>query len=637
MRKFSLTLIVALVFIGIIGGGWASKPISAIDSPDEGVPAMARFYPAHTLLFAAARIDAGHVDILDSLMQTVMGGLADFGVPALNLRLTLSFALGVSADDLIDWLGDHAAVGVITLPLDGQFDPNSVYAVIELEDRAKAEAFLIDKGIAAPAGEGTLTYTVLQSTAPNFPAIIELHDDYMVIAMTPRGNFMQTREARLTSNENYQQLMTSLPASSYNLLVYSDFAAILSSMPAENEEMLRSPITVDPVQLAVGLTVLDGDTLAIDSAQMAGADGGQTLGASPDPDFMRYIPGDAMAVIHASDFSTLYDNAVMAAREISDYNYQSALQLQGTMGDLMSPGATATPLPPPLDPIDQVEAGLKQIGIDLHAHLLSWTTGDYALFARVDTVPIARDVMAYQINLEGRYDFGVVIEATDATQASAFEDKLVNLIQQGLEANEATEVTLSTGTIGTTEVTTIDFDIEVPGPMTDLRQPPPAINVPVRLVLGANDDIFFLMTRGAAVQVLNGGVTLADDETYLAAREYLLPNTTSMWYTNGEGLLVTTGLNPIILLTLLGPAIGNIYESILTEFNTVPGQPTLTPSPTPSPTPTPTPDMALIDQQLEPLRYAIESLRHGTISATVNDEGVSLLRFTITLSRKLGE
>lgn len=626
MRKVNLLLLVVFLLVGLIGGGWASKPVSAIESPDEGVSAMARFYPAHTLFFAAARIDAGHLDIFDSLMQMLLGGLSDFGVPSLNLRVSLSFALGVSVDDLVGWLGDHAAVGVITLRPDGQFDPNSVYAVIELEDRAKVEAFLIDKGIAAPAGEGTLTYTVLQSTAPGFPVTVELHEDYMVIAMSPRGNFMQTREARLTSNENYQQLMTSLPASSYNILLYSDYAAMLEL----GEPLPPSPITDDATQLAIALTVLNGDTLAIDTAQLPGPNGGLALGAVPDPDFMRFIPGDAMAVIHASDLTAFYDNVASAVRVFSDYNFQQAQSFN-------QPGATSTPAPPPSDPVDQVEESLKQIGIDLHADLLSWTTGDYALFARADTVPIVRDFMAYQPNVEGRYDFGVVIEATDAAGASAFEDKLVNLIEQGLEANQTTEVTISTGTIGTTEVTTIDFDIEGSGPVFNPMQAPAAISVPVSLVLGANDEVFFLMTRGAAVQVLNGGATLADDETYLAAREYLLPNTTSMWYTNGEGTLLMTGLNPIIVLGLLGPSIGSVFDEIVRELVTVPGQPTLTPSPTPSPTPTPTPDMALIDQQLEPLRYAIGALEHGTISATVNEEGVSMLRFTITLSRKLSE
>lgn len=635
MRKVSLMLIGTLLLLGV--GSWASKPVSAIESPDTGVPAMARFYPAHTLFFATASIDAGHLDILDSLTQTVMTGLSDFGIPALNLRLTLSFALGLSVDDMVDWLGDHAAVGVVVLSPEGQVDPNSVYMVVELENRAKVEAFLIDKGIAAPQGERTSSYTLLQS--PDSPMTIELYENYMVIAMTPRGNLMQTRETRLTSNPNYQQLMTSLPASSYNILVYADFAAILEATNFEDGQSFPTPIMVDSTQLAVGLTVLNGDTLAIDSAQLPGPDGGLVRRAIPNPEFMRYIPGDAMAVVHASDFTTFYNTSVTAIRAISDYNYQTALQFQQAMGDLTSPGATATPLPPPPDPVDQVEAALQQVGIDLHADLLSWTTGDYALFARVDAFPIVRDVLTYQINLDGRYDFGVVIEATDSTQASAFKDKMVALTEQMVAATATTNVTIGAETMGTTDVTTVKIDVEVPDPfhiaVPGQSAPPPTLTIPVELVLGANEDIFFLMTRDAAEQVLNGGATLVDDETYLAAREVMLPNTTSMWYTDGEGTLLATGANPIVILTLLGPAIGNVFENILEQFDTVPGQPTLTPSLTPSPTPTPTPDMDAIDAQLAPLRYAIDTLKYGTISATVNDDGVALLRFTITLSRKL--
>jgi hypothetical protein len=163
-----------------------------------------------------------------------------------------------------------------------------------------------------------------------------------------------------------------------------------------------------------------------------------------------------------------------------------------------------------------------------------------------------------------------------------------------------------------------------------------SVNFPVRLVLGANDSVFFLMTRGAAEQVLVTGATLENDVTFQAAGKYTLPNPTSVWYSNGQGMILTSGVNPVTIGTMLaltsGPAIGSMFEGIVTDLSNESAVASGTqPLPTPIPVPVTSPEQ--IEQMVRLLEYALETLESGTISATVTDDGVTLLRFVMTINR----
>lgn len=582
MKKFGV-----LAILLIISGVLYFAPAFAQSDEQAGVLEMARYYPDDALFFAALRTDDGFIEQLDTVIEAVTTPLAPLGVPPINLSMAIALLSQTTLD--ISWLGDYVAVGVTDL-----VDDQAYYVTIDIDDpAAAADAFR------AAADQLDLTETPSNSyvqftTQTDLRILITETELYLTEDSRDPYLVNAERDTDLRDNESFTTAINALPESAYNVLLYGE--ALLTQTTSG---LYDSGIEFYPS--AIGATILDDNTLVIDAVTLTEFEAGSAV----DPDFARFIPANASAAVQATNFTSFYDNTIITTY---DTLQQASFAQDGNL--------------PSID--EQIQATFQMLGIDLRNDVLSWTTGDYALFMRADTVEIARGVITNKMNINNLIDFGVVFEATDPDQASAFAARLTELITGGLAAQDEEFAQVEQITIGDLEVTLLSLDIPASNDGANIE------DIQFEIVIGSNDDIFFVGTRGALEPVLTGSDSLIDQPFYQAAQSYLLPNPTSVWVTNGDGFLIGLSANPVggvVYLALLGPAIGNVFSNIVSGL-----QGGTVPTATPTPTPSPTPDAAEVDAQLQPLRDINALVNHSTMSATITDEGYTQFRMSVTLN-----
>jgi len=235
---------------------------------------------------------------------------------------------------------------------------------------------------------------------------------------------------------------------------------------------------------------------------------------------LRYVPMNAAGVLHGTDLTASFD--LLAGQ----------------------PGFS------PRD-LDQLDASLALLGIDLREDILSWTTGDYVLFGDAD---ISALLQLFEVPFPSwetlPLDFGLVIEVTDSDRAQTLVNKLEVVLE--LLASGQPDVAVSrrmvmgvdalvltiTAPLGQDEVLTFD------------------------VLIGANDAIFFAATAPAAKIMLNSLIGINGSAAFHRTARYFLPDSTSMAYVDGDGLTFST----VVVLALLGPVVGDIFDDIMDEF-----------------------------------------------------------------------
>lgn len=579
------------------------------------VSALAGYFPADTLIFAAIRTDEGFLDDVLSMSQSAIDAANSAGAsavtsltnggeaPVTSIEDEINNALatlGTDFDAVQAWLGDSAALGITSAAMTAMSGgmTEGVYFVIEIADRDGAEAFLKS---ALPAGSGESTegdYTVFSVEAqPNqqVGTTLALSDDLLLVYPSSMANPLLTREARLDSSGSFQQVVGALANAPYVALLYVDPRPAGSSFPLDPS----GEVTLTTAPVALGWTYDDSSTI-VDVAQLP-ADGAAipTLQALSS-DFAQSLPGNASGVIHATDLTGLYES------------------LMGLADTMNASGGGGAPVPS-----EQIAQGMMMLGIDLDKDLLSWTTGDYALFYRTDLVQILQGAVTGSTpdlsGLGDKFDFGLVIEATDADKAKALAQKLGALL--GMMSANAEGLEISTETIGGTDVTVFSLSAPID----------PTTTLDVDLLLGASDDAFFLATRPAAERILTGDGTLANDPAYIEAQDYVLPNPTFLFYGDGEGVVDALAVGTIIPLALLGPAIGNVFDNVVAGLDA--GSTTMTPTSTPAPS-----GLQMFGSDVDPemiveqLEAALNSIHSATVSATVTEDGIYLTRIVVIVA-----
>ncbi|MBC8171560.1 MAG: DUF3352 domain-containing protein [Anaerolineae bacterium] len=585
MRKLALSLLFTLVILGLSVVGIGAAPA------DSGALAMAQYFPQETVLFLTMRTDEAIIDDLDRIITTTLANAPlPPEVPMMTLRQALDMGLqqaNLELADIYAWLGNGLALGLTSVPTDGS-DPDG-YVVLEITDRAALESFIAaqTQGMGVePRTEGA--YTVYSSPADDDAGAVLVGDDLVLVLLPGMAVPEFPLATSLLANSAYQAAVAELPADSYNLAAYVD---VREFIPADQLDDLQifgmSANSVNPMM--VGLTLLDNYSLVMDVVQIAGADGGNPAVARLDPGFLKFIPTDASAVIHGTDLTGAFNQ----------------------LSEVLTTAARQTDTP---SPITQIEAGLQSLGFDLQQDILSWTTGDYALFLRTNIRPIVQDAINGEVSVDGNFDAGLLIEATNPEAAKTFAAKLGTLISTVLRGQESLEI--KQAELEGVAVTSIT----VTAPVT------PQNTVSLTVVIGASDDIFFIATQDAAGAILRGEGGLDSAEAYQQASKYLLPNPTAIWYTDGEGFITGVAGTTVGFLALLGPAIGNVFENITDELeapsssNPLDLQPIYVQTEDPS------------QQLLAVLDYAIRVLGSSSISSTISPTGASVIRFVITLN-----
>jgi hypothetical protein len=209
------------------------------------------------------------------------------------------------------------------------------------------------------------------------------------------------------------------------------------------------------------------------------------------------------------------------------------------------------------------------------------------------------------------FDFGIVVETTDPDNAQALAAALSDSLPTLLK--DAPDTTVSQETINGVNVTVLSGRFE----MNSDSQP--AIDI----LIGANDNVFLIATRRAAESILKGKAGLDTAPAFVEANRYLLPNPTSVWYTDASG---GGGSVIVVGLAMLGPSIGDVFENIVDELGT----------PTPQELQRREDERRRQQAEAERTVALFEALptliSSSSISTTYTESGDSLVRFVLTLS-----
>lgn len=588
MRRLVLFLLV-MTLLGVSVPLAGAQSIAPVD--------MAQYFPADTEFFFAMRTDDGFIDELDAIVADVRAKIpAEFGVPPVSLSALLDQALaeeGTSRAELRTWLGDGLAFGMSGLETlaDSDFtnDEEAVVTVaLQINDAAAFEAFImtlpdneLDQATRTEEN-GVIVYRSPEGESPQ--GVLAIGSDVVVF----RVNSMDmplALGATLDGNATFSQMTGALPAPSYNMIGYVDLQAFMAAAMESAEEADMEALLAlgfDPANVggfAFGATILDGRSFTIDLAQ---SNESQLFDVASLPvvsaDFANLIPAGADLVIHGTNLSDITRGLLSAASQ-----------------------TTAEGEP---DPMMQIEQGVNAIGLDLEDDILSWTTGDFALYLDVDVDTIIGAAMSGEMNFASLpMTSSLLIEATDTAAAERLASSLGNTLT-ALAANED-EITASEDTIGGSPVTVFSGTI-----------PTDFMPLPIELVLGSNSDAFFFGTRDAAEFMASGGDSLSSDPDYTDAAQYFLPDPYMVLYTNDEGFAEIT----VVPLALLGPSIGRVFENIVDELESTAIEST---------TVYVQDEMGMILQGIEVYKDIFAS---SSITASASD-GVTRTRMTMTIDR----
>lgn len=578
MKRFLITLLFVILMIVPF------STVSAINLDEAGPHVMAEFMPDTTAIFGTSRIGTDFIEELDGIILGIYDKLPDD--LEINQPLTLSEALRQAfAEEGIDWgefsslLGNYVAFGMEPV---GGFDSNEdplITAVVEITDQAGAEELLLE----------------IAADAPNMPerqmdgdTILYRDDENNIkLMLTPTHLIFSSDlnyqpdavESPLSENANYLDTINLLNADSYNMLMYVSEPTMESLLRQGNMNDLQQ-MGVQPGDagaVAIGLTILTGDTFTVDIAV-------QTRAPAPTStvnlDFLNAMPGSTDAFIVATDLTNVYNSLVATIRAAAEENGED-------------------------DPTAQIPLVFNFTGLDLEEDVLSWTTGGYGIFLGADFMSIIEE--AYQTGTvsELSFDAGIVIEATDVALARNAATELGEFLGNALATEDG--VTITQETINDFPVTSIL--VETP---LDPSAPP----IVLEFVLTATNDFFFLGTRSAFDAILEGN-TLASNSDFNESTQYFLDDTTSVWYTNSDGVVVST-LFPV---AFFGVSTTSAIENIIMDFDA-------DSSSDDDDTPVEDPFALFIDV----LNAYDDILRSMTITTAVDDGGVVRIRATMSVN-----
>lgn len=593
MKKRVLLLFLLLLALTSLAG-----PVSA--TPVDDLTQLADYFPDDTAIFAAMRTDDAFITELDNLLAALIAVLPPDTLPDTSLRgllnLTAFGMFGGNFDTAVrPWLGNSAAIGLfdieallmmgsgVAFSMDELMEPASqeipLVAAVEITDRAGAEQALGSMGMDFVVIDFD-DFTLL--ALPDGSAVLVADDVLLLGTLDTVVAFYEDVDVALSENEDFQDALDALPASSYNAVVYVDALGLVEGFAPEVLDFtLPGFPALDELlgSVALGLTILDGRTLALDLA-LVGPDMDTLRGipgyvdATPvDLNFAGNIPAGAQLVIHDNglgpEFNAVLDMVSAIGPILSEFDAMGMLEDMGGMGDLPVDidlssinlgGVSRTAL-------TVIFAGFT--GLNLQNDVLSWMTGDYATFARL--LPLDSE-MGFTV------DAGVVIAATDPEAAAAVVSGIQYAAGQYDLDNRIEAIGGGEALVLTAPIRAF-FPEDFP---RDVLQSTPALD----LLIGANDSVFAVGSRPAVSFALDGsGGSLLDDPVFQYAQTLFLEDTALVWYIGLPSLLeALPALAPVTSLY-------NLYDFVA-------------------------------------VARAIES---ATITARVNDSGATVARLTLTL------
>jgi len=515
-----------------------------------------------TDIYMASRIGADYFNQLDAIAESVYDKLPasiEFERMTIDSIMRREFDnQGFDWDAFVGLLGEYVAFG-IELP-DDYLVGGEPYAtiVLEITDREATIDALITMVMPLdemppelPERDDFLVYEdaniVLYATETHL--IFSSHPDYVLDALAP-----------LSASSDFTTALTRLPADTYSgILTVSTEAMRIFVNEDGMYEALFSASVDDIGPGSVGITGLNDDVLAFDvTYQLAGIESDAVVSR----DVLTILPDTVDGFIAGNNLANLYNSIIDSTR--------MSLTAQGED-----------------DFTQQLPFFFGMTGLDLEDDVLSWTTGEFALFFTTDSNSILSQLEATQTLTSLPADFGFVIEATDAELARNTADKLGEFVSTMLINESNFTITSVDESDPSYPFTTVAFDV----PEDDF------IDIDtVELVITANDDWFYMGTSAGYDSLLAG--TVADNPEVNSAMGALLDNPSSIWYLNGDGSTL-----PVMTTLFLFPSRPGDQTFINTE------------------------------EQAFDFLYSIDTIvNHQTISSSVDADGVVRVRATLALN-----
>ncbi len=530
---------------------------------------LARYMPADSDAYIGLRIDDGYLETLDGVLAAILNKLPEeirAQVPPITLRQALLGSLppGVTYEGIRQWLGDYAAVGVtnavVSIDDDTTNDDDAIsYIAVTLQDKAAFEAFLKEQSpeLAAITPITADNFTIYSD--PEGDGLLAFNNEVVIFS-----NGSEISAGGLDSNPAFTSTLAKMPADSYNIFVYVNSAVFASAaednMPSGLGQNPFETLNVDFASLsptALGFTVLDGRSLTIDVLS-PNVPGITPTFAPVDAAFARFIPAETSYVIHvtnlAGSFNTGLELAATASQESDN--------------------------PMSVEQISNLFNGLT--GLDLEDDLLSWMGGDAALIMDTDVPSLLGAMMTGTVE-ELPLSFGILVETDGSDRPAAVVEAVGRILSN--QADSA-EMTVSNEVINGVNAVVLTGQVENP-------------DVPVQIVIGANDNLFVVATRLLAEQIFSGDYAGLDTAAaFQEAAAYLLPNSGAVLYTDnafvGDIVAVAT-----LALTVAGPSSSD--NSMAEGF--------------------------------EMIRFAYDLVSSISISSSVLGSGDTLTRLVLTLAR----
>jgi hypothetical protein len=545
----------------LVVGFWGPA-LRAEAPPTSDLIALARHFPADTVFFAALNTSQAVIEDTDSVLDLLKASVPGLVPADVDVEAALVEAFGASTwAGLRAWLGDSAALGVIGAESLISSTPNILLAA-EVTDPAAARAFL-ETTLLANTERYTESelgdYTLFTDSAELNQGHVLLGDDVLFISTVlddlttrvARGDFV-----RLSDSDDFTATLALLPATGYHGLFYLDTSAVLSlSMDA----MLSNQPTIDgmfeaiidsQVRQAFGLTLLGERSLTFDFASNIGnyaaleaffsADDVTLpdLGAVPaiDPAFARHLPASTQFVIQGAGLGPqlvgFFDTLSVYGELFSQVAEEQ--MMMNTMGGLAAGSF------PEFDwgglaqgSLTTLFAGLT--GLHLEDEVLSWMTGDFALF--LSLIPV-------ETELTLSLDMGFITANTDP----AAVDNVIATLTQTAERYGLTNSVQTAGETTSLILPQLVRGLFPPDFMVsrEVLDATPELDI----VIGANAEVFIVASRpGAAFALSPEGETLADTAAYAYAAENLfVPGGQAVYYISFDalaGALRATGLDAI--------------------------------------------------------------------------------------------
>jgi hypothetical protein len=522
MRKISALSLTLLLLFGAL-----TAPAAAV--PPDDLTQLAVWFPEETPLFIAVRTDDGFIETLDGVVGVLNRTLPPGTLPFSSLNAALDMASapfapqGTFQSVFRSWLGDTAAIGILSAPDLNSSDSPPVLAAIAITDRDGAIAYLDRVGslrrYAREERDGAIIYSPMLRMAGQ-PFYIFRENVLLIGIEADNVTTAGVQASALAASQKFRDAIALLPQPSYNAIIYNDVAALLSATPDFAEMMESNLGGIGSLFSAIapqvyGATIVNGRSLTLDIT-ISYADisvleqlGGVALpGEIPptDPAFARYIPAGTPLLI-------LANNAA---------GTQPIAQLDRVIDQLEQSGAfSEREIREVRQAVFALRTGIRAVSGLEAEEAFAWMSGDIALTLGLSSTALNAanpDGLLAALPVE----FAFIAEAVDPAGAAALVAGLTNALRD----LPSEQITIIEQTFDGTPA--LGFAIKTPDlPFT------------VELFLASDDEVFVFGTRDAVAFALDpvAGAGLDTDPAYVEALRGILPDAVAIAYASGTPFL----------------------------------------------------------------------------------------------------